>query len=82
MDPDPDLDDTAITAAKIADELRRVQALVQKHRNGPLAHSWIDDLYLDVLRGIAEGAADPQALAVEALKAEDIDFPRHFDALL
>jgi hypothetical protein len=80
MDPDPD--GTAITPAKIADELRRVQALVQKQRNGPLAHSWIDDLYLDVLRGIAAGAADPQALAVEALKAEDIDFSRHFDALL
>jgi hypothetical protein len=78
MDTDPD--GTAITPAKIADELRRVQALVQKQRNGPLAHSWIDDLYLDVLRGIAAGAADPQALAVEALKAEDIDFSRHFDA--
>jgi hypothetical protein len=81
MDPDPDPDDTAITPATIADELRRVQALVQNQRNGPLAHSWIDDLYLQVLRGIAAGAADPQALAVEALKAEDIDFPRHFDAL-
>jgi hypothetical protein len=81
MDPDPDPDGTAITPAKIADELRRVRALVQKQRNGPLAHSWIDDLYLQVLRGIAAGATDPQALAAEALKAEDIDFPRHFDAL-
>jgi hypothetical protein len=80
MDPDPD--GTEITPATIADELRRVQALVEKQRNGPLAHSWIDDLYVDVLRGIAAGAADPQALAAEALKAEDIDFPRHFDALL
>jgi hypothetical protein len=82
MDPYPDPDDSVITPAKIADELRRVRTLVQEHRNGPLAHSWIDDLYVQVLRGIAEGAADPQALAVEALKAEDIDFPRHFDALL
>ena len=69
----------ASTPAAVATELRRVRALVHGGRNDALAHSWIDEMYVQVLRAIAAGAADPAELATAALEAEEITFQRRFD---
>lgn len=39
-------------------------------------HSMEDDLYRDVLRAIASGADDAQALAAEAVRVADVEYPR------
>ena len=44
-----------------------------------LAHSWIDETYVEVLQAIATGVPEATSLAAEALTAEQIHFPRHFD---
>jgi hypothetical protein len=67
------------TIASITNDLRRVRDLVRGGRNNALAHSWIDEMYVNVLRTIANGTPDPEALATEALKAEEIEFDRLFD---
>lgn len=41
------------------------------------AHYMEDNLYLDVLRHIAEGGENAQAIAKEALKSREIDFNRY-----
>lgn len=64
---------------KISIELARVRALVHGGRNNALAHSWIDEMYVQVLQAVAAGVPDPAALAAEALLAEQIHFQRHFD---
>jgi hypothetical protein len=69
----------AATIATITTDLRRVSELVQGGRNNALAHSWIDEMYVNVLRTIANGTPDAGALATEALKAESIEFDRLFD---
>jgi hypothetical protein len=55
-----------------------VRTLFCGGRNHALAHSWIDELYGQVLRAIADGAGDPAGLASEALKVEEIEFQRRF----
>lgn len=42
------------------------------------AHQREDALYIQVLREIANGNPDAQALAAEALKAVDFDFERWY----
>jgi len=37
-----------------------------------------DELYLDTLRAIADGAANPVELAAAALTAHELDFPRWY----
>ena len=69
----------ASSPAKIATELARVRALVHGGRNNALAHSWIDEMYVQVLQAIAAGVPEPATLAAEALLAEQIPFQRHFD---
>ncbi|MBM6615623.1 hypothetical protein JTF06_12075 [Desemzia sp. RIT804] len=41
------------------------------------AHYMEDNLYLDVLRHIAEGGENAQSIAKEALKSREIDFNRY-----
>lgn len=41
-----------------------------------VAHSMEDELYVAVLEAIANGADNPEKLAVEALKTLDIEFNR------
>jgi hypothetical protein len=41
-------------------------------------HGQQDDLYLDVLRAIADGVDDPAGVAREALKAERPDFVKWY----
>jgi hypothetical protein len=69
----------ARTPEEISDELRRIRALVKGGRNEAMAHSWIDELYVETLHAIAAGNRDAPQLAREALKAEQIVFERRFD---
>ena len=56
---------------KRVDEIRRVSW------DDEVAHSREGDLHIDVLRAIADGAAeDPKAMAKLALETCDIDFAR------
>lgn len=41
------------------------------------AHDMEDELYIDVLKHIAEGGENAQQLAKEALKSQEIDFVRY-----
>ena len=62
----------------IADVTRAVATIADIGSGDPeAAHSREDDLYESVLRAIADGlATDPVAMAKEALKTKDIEFPR------
>lgn len=40
------------------------------------AHALEDDLYMEVLQAIRDGAMNPDELAREALESSFIDFPR------
>lgn len=62
----------ATTSTEIATELDRVRALVRGGRNNAVAHSWIDETYVEGLQAIAAGAPEAASLAAEALKAEQI----------
>nr|MDF9458028.1 hypothetical protein [Bacillus pumilus] len=42
------------------------------------AHGMEDDLYIDVLEAIANGADNPEKLAAEALKTQEIEFYRWY----
>lgn len=42
-------------------------------------HAEADDLLIDVLQAIADGAPNAKELACEALKAEDAKFTRRFE---
>jgi len=41
-----------------------------------VAHSMEDELYVAILKAIANGADNPEKLAAEALKTKDIEFSR------
>ncbi len=43
------------------------------------AHGLEDDLFLDVLKAIANGADDPRALAAAAIQSADLDINRWFE---
>ena len=59
------------------DQVRnRVRHIDNIRHDDEAAHIKEDDLHQDVLQAIADGAADPAALAREALKTKDLDFAR------
>lgn len=61
----------------IQDVIRRIESIKSKSTYDPeVAHGKEDDLYLDVLVAIAEGAPNAKELAAEAIKTQGIDFPR------
>ena len=60
------------------DDVRDAVALIKKctHDN-EAAHAQEDDLYLRLLRAIADGScSDPAACAREAIKTQEADFQR------
>lgn len=61
---------------KVEDVRARVAKIVASKGDYDIAHGMEDDLFLDVLKAIAAGAKEPKALAAEAIKSADIDFPR------
>ena len=56
----------------------RTAAINNIRHDDEAAHIKEDDLHQDVLQAIADGAADPAALAREALKTKDLDFARWY----
>lgn len=63
----------------IQDVIDAVEHIRRKRINAEEAHMMEDQLYIDVLEAIADGfAEDPKKMAAEALKAVEIDFPRHY----
>ncbi|MBD3861399.1 hypothetical protein IEE86_16865 [Bacillus sp. 28A-2] len=59
------------------DEVKeRVEDIRQIAFDDEAAHGMEDDLYNDVLGAIANGAGNPEKLASEALKTQDIEFYR------
>lgn len=53
-----------------------VQAISERAFDNEAAHSMADDLYIEVLRAVANGHPDAGAMAAHALLVEDIDFER------
>ena len=59
------------------DQVRnRVRHIDNIRSDDEAAHAEEDTLHQDVLQAIADGAANPAALAEEALKTKNIDFAR------
>lgn len=55
-----------------------VDSIKDSRRDFEAAHVFEDELYLKILRGIAAGTCeDPQQVAKEAIKTQDINFPRY-----
>lgn len=60
-------------------KVEQMVAEVEKHKDDPEeAHMLEDALYVEVLHAIANGAENAAELAREALKAEEVDFPRWY----
>ena len=58
---------------------KRLQQIYDKRWDDEGAHIAEDELYMDVLKAIAEGRCDdPAACASEALKSDNIDFARWY----
>lgn len=55
---------------------KRVAEIAAMSGDPESAHSAEDTLHQDVLQAIADGAAAPATLALEALKTWEIGFPR------
>lgn len=64
-------------AGTITDIIREAVARISAERHDDeRAHGHEDALYLAVLTAIAQGAPNPQALAAEAIRTQEIDFSR------
>ena len=62
-----------ITLEEIQTQLKYLE---DGKKDPEVAHSQRDYLWECVLEAIVEGAENPKELAEEALKSEEIDFPR------
>lgn len=62
-----------MTIEDIQDELKNIHKEIH---DPEAAHADLDELYISVLVAIAKGAKNPWRLAREALKGENISFPR------
>jgi len=61
------------------DEVReRVDDIRHGAGDDETAHGMEDNLYIDVLEAIANGAGNPEKLAAEALKTQEIEFYRWY----
>jgi len=66
---------------KVRDVEERVAkiAAAAKEEGSCTPHVLEDSLYLDVLKAIAEGAADVRKLAAAAIKASELNFERWYE---
>jgi hypothetical protein len=62
-----------VTVKEITERLESIRAAAEDPES---AHCAEDQLHFDVLTAIATGAENPRALASEAVKSKDVDFPR------
>lgn len=56
----------------------RIEKIKERVGDNESAHAEEDELYETVLRSIADGAENAQALAAAAIKAYDIDYQRWY----
>jgi len=61
-----------------AEVIHAVDAIDKMRGDNEAAHAAEDALYIAVLRTIAVGHGDPQALALNALEAHQINFSRWY----
>lgn len=66
-----------MTPADVRRRVENIRKLAGPSADYEALHGMEDDLYKDVLRAIAEGVLEPQAVAAAALCAEKIEFPRY-----
>lgn len=66
-----------MTPADVRRRVEIIRKLAVPGADYEALHGMEDDLYKDVLRAIAEGVLEPQAVAAAALRAEKIEFPRY-----
>lgn len=64
-----------MTTIDVAVRLAEIERVA--HYDCELAHSLEDELFVDVLRDIANGHPDSFGLARKALESTQIDFARH-----
>lgn len=64
------------TLQDVKDDVEAIKHYAGKNRDPEAAHSMEDDMFVDVLRAIADGAPNAQEMAREALKSVALDFPR------
>lgn len=63
---------------RVSEAKEWVNDIKDNRRDFEAAHVLEDELYLKVLRGIADGTCeDPQQVAKEAIKTQNISFPRY-----
>jgi hypothetical protein len=62
---------------EVKDVEGRVAAIREVAADWEAAHSWEDQLWLDVLRAIADGAPNPKELARAAVATASIPFARY-----
>lgn len=67
-----------MTVAEIRERIRQIGEYA-RHDSNDEAHVDEDDLYLDTLRAIAEGASNARELAREALRANGLPYERWYD---
>ena len=60
----------------IEDVQRQIKLIEDTKGDDEMAHSFEDELYIETLKLIAEGGANPIKLAKMALTAKAIDFAR------
>ena len=67
-----------MTVEEIRERVQQIEEYARRQSNDE-AHVDEDDLYLDTLRAIAEGASNARELAREALKANRLGYERWYD---
>lgn len=65
-----------MTPEQVREQVEHIR--VNAHIDPEARHCEQDTVYIDVLQAIADGADNPRELAAEAVKIDDIDFPRWY----
>ena len=67
-----------MTVGEIRERIQQIGEYASRDSNDE-AHVDEDDLYLDTLRAIAEGASNARELAREAMRANALEYERWYD---
>lgn len=69
-----------VSEVRTVDSVKRAVVAIQKEDGDAPAHHQADDLYLGILKAIANGRAEnPQAMAKEAVEVEHFAFERWYE---
>jgi hypothetical protein len=66
------------TIQDVKDDIEAIKHYACNKNDPEMAHGMEDDMFIDVLRAIADGAPDAQELAREAIKSVLLDYPRWY----